>query len=94
MLNNLFIAFIYLVVLVLLFCLIKTVYCSVSNQKMHRKICFQLQEGLIQAQNKLQTNNEKIQILEDLQTTLFNRFFKITREIILMQKLIFEIHIK
>lgn len=94
MFNNLFILGIYLLVLVVVFCIIKVVFYLISEKKMNSKICFQLQKNIIQAQSKLQTNHEKVQILEELHTTLFNRYFKITRDIILMQKLIFEIHIK
>ncbi len=94
MFNNLFILGIYLLVLVVVFCIIKVVFYLISEKKMNSKICFQLQKNIIQAQSKLQTNHEKVQILEELHTTLINRYFKITRDIILMQKLIFEIHIK
>ncbi len=94
MFNNLFILGIYLLVLVVVFCIIKVVFYLISEKKTENKTYFQLQKNIIQAQSKLQTNHEKVQILEELHTTLINRYFKITRDIILMQKLIFEIHIK
>lgn len=94
MFNNLFILGIYLLVLVVVFCIIKVVFYLISEKKTENKTYFQLQKNIIQAQSKLQTNHEKVQILEELHTTLFNRYFKITRDIILMQKLIFEIHVK
>lgn len=94
MFNNLFILGIYLLVLVVVFCIIKLVFYLISEKKMENKTYFQLQKNIIQAQSKLQTNYEKVQILEELHATLFNRYFKITRDIILMQKLIFELHIK
>jgi cytochrome c biogenesis protein ResB len=94
MINNLFTIVIYLLLIVLVYCLIKTVFHLITEKKMDSETYFQLQENIIKAQHTLQDNKEKIKILEELHTTLFNRCFKITRDIILMQKLIFEIHIK
>ena len=49
-----------------------------------------LKENIKHEHLKLQNNNDKVLLVEDLHKSLFNRLFKITRDIILMQKLIFE----
>ena len=94
MFSNLFTFGIYSLVFVLVFCIVKTIIHTISKKKQKNDTCFQLQERIMIAQLMLQNNNEKIQLVEYLQKTLFNRFFKITRDIILMQKLIFETHVK
>lgn len=61
---------------------------------MMNKTCDVLQENILHEHFKLQNNNEKILLLEDLHKTLFNRLFKLARDIIFLQKLIFETYTK
>ena len=94
MFSHLFTFGIYLVVLVLIFFIVKTVFVTISLKKMAYKTYGVLQENISQEHFKFQNNSEKMLLAEDLYKTLFYRFFKITRDIISMQKLIFETYIK
>lgn len=94
MFNYLFVRAIYTLVLILILFVIKTVVHGISLKKTWDENCIVLQKNLVTEQIKLDNNKEKLQLVEDLHKTLFNRLFKITRDIIIMQKLIFETHIK
>ena len=43
---------------------------------------------------KLKANIEKLKLIDDLSESIFNNFFHITRELLLLQKFIFEKGIK
>lgn len=94
MFNFLFTFGIFVTVAVLIVFIIKTLFqtsfikqsCSVSLHK--------LEENIVLEQVKLQHNQEKVALVEEAHKTLFNRFFKITTDIILLQKLIFELYTK
>ena len=49
-----------------------------------------LQEQLLIEKEKCNVNTEKLRLADNLQNSLFTRLFKITKEIILLQKLIFD----
>lgn len=53
-----------------------------------------LQKNIFDENLKLQTTKEKLLLVEDLNKTIFSRLFKVTRDIIVMQKLIFETYLK
>ncbi|MDP5157040.1 MAG: hypothetical protein NWQ07_00505 [Flaviramulus sp.] len=43
---------------------------------------------------KFEKNRDKLQLVDDLHSSLFDRLFKITKDVILVQKFIFETNIK
>lgn len=83
---------IYLLVFILMLFIIKTIFKTLHLKYVATKNYLVLEENFQLEYKKLEYNNHKVQLLEDLHQTLFNRLFKITRDIILMQKLIFEMH--
>ena len=90
----LFIWVLFLLVSLLLMCIAKTIFHTKLLKKSINKNYRVLQENLFYENYKLEKNCEKLQLVEDLHKTLFNSLFKITRDTILMQKLIFETYIK
>ena len=94
MFSNPYTLAIYLLVLVFIFLIIKVIIRTVYLKRIVNKSYMALQKNIDREQYRLQRNSGKIQLLEDLHKTLFNRLFKITRDIILLQKLIFETQIK
>ncbi len=94
MLNQLFIWTIFIAILVLIIFIIKVI--SNSNAIVHEaeknRIALEL---ILESQNKrLAENNDKLKLIEDLQASLFPRYFTITRDIIFVQKHIFELYVK
>jgi flagellar biosynthesis/type III secretory pathway M-ring protein FliF/YscJ len=86
----LFLVVIYILVFILMFFVVKTVFQNMILKKAMIESSFSLEEKLIKEQVKLANNKEKLLLVEALHETLFDSLFKITRDIILMQKLIFE----
>jgi len=92
--NYVFIWVIYALVFVLVLFVIKTIFQNKYLKKAAIKSELILQENLFQESNKLEKAKQKLLLVEDLHHTLFKRFFKITEDILLMQKFMFEIHTK
>lgn len=92
--NYLFIWVIFIPVLVLMIYVVKTIYDTSHLKKTINNNFIVLQKKILHENAKLEKNREKLLLVEDLHQTLFNRLFKITRDIILLQKLIFETRIK
>ncbi|WP_372753563.1 hypothetical protein [Mariniflexile sp.] len=90
MFNNVITSGIVVLIVVLVFVIIKTIFQNIFLNKIANKSYAQLREKIAQEQLKLQINNERILLVEELHITIFNRVFKIARDIILVQKLIFD----
>lgn len=88
--NNLFTFAIYLLVLISVSVIIKIIFQTITENKIENNKYVLWEERIASEQLKLKQINYKIELLNQLQESLLNRFFKITRDIILMQKLIFE----
>lgn len=90
MFNSLFTFGIFLMVFMLLFYCAKTIFDTQFLMREFHKTDVAFQEKIVHEHLKLQNSNQKIQILDSLHKSLFQRLFQITRDIILTQKLIFE----
>lgn len=93
-LNDLFTGFIFLSVLVIICYGVKVIFEIFRSKKIAFKtysaLCdYYSTENLIFLKNK-----EKLQLIDDFHKILFNRLFKITSDLLLVQKLIFETRIK
>lgn len=92
--NYLFIWAIYALVFVLTLFVIKAVFQTTHLKKTANKNYLILEENLLQENSKLEGAKQKVLLIEELHKTLFNRLFKITTDVILMQKFIFETYTK
>lgn len=90
MFNSLFTTAIFILVFVLIISIIRTVFQILTEKNKQSDIYSSLETHLTTERFKLEKNNEKIKLLNQLHETLFNSFFAITKDIILLQKFIFE----
>jgi len=89
-LNLIFSVVVYSLVFLLLFCIIKVILDTKRLNNKEKNNCLNLQKALQISNRESEIINNKILLVEGLYKMLFNRVFKITREIVLLQKLIFE----
>jgi len=90
MFNFLFnIVILLLVVLVTVFSF-KVYFNTMSFNKVSELDAEKLQEAILIQGNKSDLINVKVQLSDDFNRSHMNRLFKITKEILLMQKLIFD----
>ena len=92
--NLLFIWVLGIGILILVAITIKTILETRDLKSMAKQQCTVLEMRLEIETQKRNKNNENIILINDLHQTLLSRFFKITQEILLMQKLIFETYTK
>lgn len=91
-LNLIFSAIIFLMIVVLLSCIIKTVLDTKHFNVEAKNSYSNLLESLQNSKKENKIINNKIVLVEGLYKTLFNRLFKINTELILAQKLFFDKH--
>ena len=94
MFNQLFIQVICFLIMVSLFVDLKVVFKTKSNKNSAKRNIIILESNLVLENLRLYNNRVKQQLSDDLQESLFNRFFIITRDLLLIQKHIFEMHFK
>ena len=94
MFNQLFIQVICFLIMVSLFVVLKVVFKTKSNKNSAKRNIIILESNLVLENLRLYNNRVKQQLSDDLQESLFNRFFIITRDLLLIQKHIFEMHFK
>ena len=92
--NLLFIWVLGIGILILVAITIKTILQTRILKSMAKQQCTVLEMRLEIETQKRNKNNQNIILINDLHQALLSRFFKITQEILLMQKLIFETYIK
>lgn len=93
-LNYLFTGFIFSSILILIFFVAKVMLEMLSSKRIAFKTYSALHEYYLSENALFLKNKKKLQLIDDFHKTLFNRLFKITSDLLLMQKLIFEIRIK
>lgn len=79
---------VYLLIAISLVIIIKTILNTESDKKLGHGIQASIQYHLTLEHAKLKNNNDKIRILEEFNESFLNRLFKITKDIILIQKII------
>ena len=94
MFNQLFIQVICFLIMVSLFVVLKVIFKTKSNKNSAKRNIIILESNLVLENLRLYNNRVKQQLSDDLQESLFNRFFIITRDLLLIQKHIFEMHFK
>lgn len=90
MLGVLFVCLIYLVSIMLVIFCVKVLFKSIALKRLAKEKDKLLQETLISENLKFKRNNENILMIDNLNNILFNRIFKITQDVLLVQKFIFE----
>lgn len=89
-LNLIFNIAIFLLILILLVCAVKTVLNTKHLNAEAKQNYLKLLKALQVSKEENRVINNKIQLVEALYKTLFNRLFKINTELILAQKLFFD----
>ncbi len=93
-LNTILIYTIYLLALALFILVIALLFNINFIKQKSTEAHIALEQNLALEIGKMNINKEKLSLAEDLNKTLINRFFKITRDIVLLQKLIFDTYSK
>ncbi|ALJ06085.1 hypothetical protein APS56_13505 [Pseudalgibacter alginicilyticus] len=83
---------IYLLILILSFFIARISFNILQLNNMVEKRCVSLKREIYEEAQKHQFYANQILLIEDLNESLFNRVFQITKDFILMQKLIFGKH--
>lgn len=81
---------IYSFVFILSFFSIKTCLAIASFGKMAQNRILNFEERIKDEKEKLGVFNDKVLLIDSLNASLFNRLFQITKDFILLQKIIFE----
>lgn len=81
---------IFILIFVVIVFIIKVYYESEKNKELSKKHYQKLNIVLKNETSKSYVISEKIALLESLHESLFKRLFKITQEVLLFQKLIFD----
>lgn len=89
-LNLIFISTIFLIIVVLLGCIIKTILDTKHLNIEANRNYLNLLKALQVSKKENKIINNKMVLIEGLYKTLFNRLFKINTELILAQKLVFD----
>ncbi len=90
--NSLFIVLIYALIFVLLVWIVKVKMQTETCTKMAQAKFLSLQNNFTVQEKKQKRSNEDIIMIENFYDSLLSHLFKITKEILLVQKLIFKKH--
>ena len=88
--NLFFIIVIYVLISILIGFIIKVYIDTIGINKKGELEYLKLVNHFTLENEKLQISNQKIILVEDLNKSLFNRIFKIAKDLLSLQKLIFE----
>ena len=91
-LNLFFNWFIIVLVGVLIFFNIKTYIETLQSTKKSKQTYSKLVNDFVNEEKKHEINSQNLILLDELHNDLFNRLFKITRDILLTQKIIWNNH--
>lgn len=78
--------FIYALILLLVFFIMRVCSQTIKLIKVGDCVLINLKKHLIDLEKKHQNNTERILLTTNLEQTLFNRFFEINKQLILLQK--------
>lgn len=82
--------FLFAVIVVLIVVSVKMVVNNLTLNKLADRDYKILSDNLKIEMESFEKNSQKIIVIEDLNETLFKRLFKITKELLFLQKLIFD----